>query len=237
MIYITGDTHGGDGYGGISDMSKLNTKQFPEQRLLSKKDYLIICGDCGIVFYGDKRDKYWIDWLNNKNFTTLFIDGNHDNFNLINKYSLQRKFNGYVHKIADDVYHLMRGYVYSIDNKRIFCMGGAESHDKRILRNGQQSWWEEEIPSDKEFYRGFNNLNKVNNKVDIVISHDAPDHILDMLSSYMTHNRLSNYLEIVSKQIEFKHWYFGHHHIDRVITDDKGKIYNAVYQEVLRYQE
>lgn len=197
MIYITGDTHGGDGYGGISDMSKLNTKQFPEQSTLTKGDYLIISGDCGIVFYGDKRDTYWIKWLEAKRFTTLFIDGNHDNFELLNEYPLVKKFGGYVRQISDTVYHLIRGYVYQIDKKHIFVMGGAESHDKMILKNGKQSWWNEEIPSDKEFNRGFKELEKVNSTVDIVISHDCPDHIQEQISSYYTHNRVSNYLEVI----------------------------------------
>lgn len=236
MIYITGDTHGGDGYGGLSDMTKLNTSHFEAQKDLTKSDYLIISGDCGIVFYGDSRDKYWIKWLNNKSFTTLFIDGNHDNFSLINKYPLVKKFGGYVHKISDTVYHLMRGYVYSIENKRVFVMGGGESHDKRILKNGKQSWWDMEIPSDKEFNRGLNNLDKLGNKVDIILSHEAPDHIKDRLVyGEYKHNKLTNYLEVVSQTVEFQMWYFGHYHKDIQIKDNKGKVYEALYQRVVPY--
>lgn len=46
MIFITGDTHG------HIDIHKLNTKNFPIQSELTKSDYLIICGDCGIVWGG-----------------------------------------------------------------------------------------------------------------------------------------------------------------------------------------
>ena len=44
MIYITGDTH-------IPvDIQKLSTKRFPEQKEMTKNDYVIICGD--LVAYG-----------------------------------------------------------------------------------------------------------------------------------------------------------------------------------------
>ena len=46
MIYITGDTH-------IPiDIKKLNTKNFSEQKTLTKEDYVIICGDFGGVWNG-----------------------------------------------------------------------------------------------------------------------------------------------------------------------------------------
>lgn len=43
MIYITGDIHC------PIDVSKLNTKQFPKQKIMTKEDYVIICGDVGLV--------------------------------------------------------------------------------------------------------------------------------------------------------------------------------------------
>ena len=38
MIYITGDTHGEFG-------RRFNTQNFPEQKTMTKDDYVIICGD------------------------------------------------------------------------------------------------------------------------------------------------------------------------------------------------
>lgn len=42
MIYVTGDTHAN------IDIEKLNTTKFPQQKNLTKDDYLIICGDFGL---------------------------------------------------------------------------------------------------------------------------------------------------------------------------------------------
>ena len=71
MIYITGDTHG------PIDIHKLNKRYFDDSAL-PKKDYLIICGDFGLVWDNSPEEKYWLDWLNDKNYTTLFVDGNHE---------------------------------------------------------------------------------------------------------------------------------------------------------------
>lgn len=53
MIYITGDTH-------IPiDINKLSVKNFPEQKNMTKDDFVIICGDFGGVWEKDSaEDKY-----------------------------------------------------------------------------------------------------------------------------------------------------------------------------------
>ena len=82
MVYITGDTH-------IPvDISKLNSKRFPDQKTLSKDDFVIICGDFGGVWNNDHEERYWRKWLEQKQFTTLFIDGNHENFHLLNEFEV-----------------------------------------------------------------------------------------------------------------------------------------------------
>ena len=60
MIYITGDTH-------IPvDIGKLSAKRFPQQKEMTKSDYVIICGDFGGVWDGSNEEKYWIKWLKSK---------------------------------------------------------------------------------------------------------------------------------------------------------------------------
>ena len=70
-IYITGDTHG--------DFHRFSADNFPEGKTLTKEDYVIICGDFGGIWDVEKsspQEKYWLDWLDNKPWTTLFCDGN-----------------------------------------------------------------------------------------------------------------------------------------------------------------
>ena len=73
MIYITGDCH--------SNFERFNTRNFPEQKEMTKDDYVIICGDFGGVWNKDgesKMETSALDWLDGKAFTTLFVDGNHE---------------------------------------------------------------------------------------------------------------------------------------------------------------
>ena len=124
MIYIAGDTH--------SDFSRFTEENFPIQTEMTKNDYVIICGDFGGVWTFEKessREKDALDWLDSKSFTTLFVDGNHENYTRLYNYPIEEWKGGKVHKIRDSVLHLMRGEIFDIDNKKIFAFGGAKSHD------------------------------------------------------------------------------------------------------------
>ena len=97
MIFVTGDTHG------EIDISKLNTKNFPIQRELTKDDYVIVTGDFGLVWDGSKADRHWQQWLNEKPFTTLFVDGNHENHELLQQYPVTEWNGGKVHQIQPSI--------------------------------------------------------------------------------------------------------------------------------------
>ena len=223
-LFITGDTHGD------IDFHKLNTKNFPEGRLLTKEDYVIICGDFGAVWDGAKSDKYLQRWYNEKPSTTLFVDGNHENHNILDSFPISEWNGGKVHFITPSIIHLMRGQVYKIGNKTFFTMGGAESHDK-IYRKEGVSWWRREMPSDDEYEEGLTNLNKVNNQVDYILSHCAPDQLQEQIAYWYKHNKLTNYLEIVRQTIKFGWHYFGHYHIDKDFLNYKATcIYNNIIE-------
>ena len=100
MIFITGDTHG-------DWISRLRTESFPEQKEMTKDDYVIICGDFGI-WDNSKREKYNLDWLKDKPFTTLFVDGNHENYDILDELPVKEWNGGKVHFIRPSVIHLMR---------------------------------------------------------------------------------------------------------------------------------
>lgn len=119
-IFITGDTHG--------DFSRLKEEIFYEQAELTKDDCVICCGDLGGVWDGGDEQGQ-LDWLEDRPFTTLFVSGNHENFDLLAKYSTEEWHGGTVQRIRPSVIHLMRGQVYNIQGKTFFTMGGASSHD------------------------------------------------------------------------------------------------------------
>ena len=221
MFAITGDTHG------EIDIGKLNTKRFPEQKVMSKSDYLIVCGDFGCVWYGDQRDEYWLNWLENKPFTTLFVDGNHENFNLLNTYPVVDFCGGKAHQVKPSVYHLMRGEVFEINEKKIFAMGGASSYDKAYRKEGK-SWWPEEMPSDAEYDHALETLDKHNWCVDMVISHCAPDSMQKQVADWYEHDKLTNFLQTVKHDLIYRGWYFGHYHVDKRLNGEGLAMYDEI---------
>lgn len=221
MIYVTGDIHA------HIDIGKLNTQRFPQQKLLTKTDYLIVCGDFGLVWDNSKSDLYWRDWLVDKTFTTLWVDGNHENFELLYQFPLVDKFGGKVREIAPSIYHLDRGQVLSIENKTFFVMGGAASHDKEY-RKEHISWWKEEMPTIEEMERGIKALENHNWAVDYVISHCAPRSVQTMIASWYESDPLVSFFERVRTDLSFKRWYFGHYHIDKQINERFVALYNKI---------
>ena len=124
MIYVTGDIHG--------NPERLSNENFPEQKEMSRNDYVVILGDFGLVWNKDtesRHEKHWLDWLEERPFTTLFVDGNHENFDRLNAYPEEEWQGGLVHKIRPHVIHLMRGGVFTLDAVKVFAFGGAPSHD------------------------------------------------------------------------------------------------------------
>ena len=208
-IYVVGDTHGD------YDWSKLNTVQFPEQKQLTSADYVIVLGDWGGVWDGGKQDKYVQDWYEDKNFTTLWIDGNHENFDELARYPVYKWNGGKIQIIRSNIFHLMRGQIYTIEGKTFFTMGGAPSVD-RAHRREHVSWWEQEIPTKEELYEGLWNLTKADNKVDFVLTHTAPiDAARYGLGAHWVEPDVVNqYLQVVAETVEFGQWYFGHWHTD-----------------------
>ncbi len=222
MVYITGDTHS------PTDIHKLNTRLFPEQKTLSRQDYIIICGDFGGVWDLGKCDRHWLKWLAAKKFTLLFIDGNHENFDLLNDtFPVVTFCGGQAHKIEDNIYHLMRGEVFTLCGKTFFTMGGAESHDKEYRKAGE-SWWAAELPSPAEYANAASNLAKHNYTVDFILTHCAPTGIQREIEPHYPENALTDFLESLRANAQYKHWYFGHYHTDKALTAKDTVIYNNI---------
>lgn len=224
MIYITGDTH-------IPiDIHKLSSKRFKEQKACSKSDYLIICGDFGGIWDGSNEEKYWIKWFQKKKFTTLFIDGNHENHEALNtRFETVDFSGGKAHKICDGIYHLMRGEIYIIEEKRFCTMGGASSHDQEHHTEGK-NWWRDELPNPDQFRNAEHNLRHLNWKVDYVIIHCAPAEIQQLIAPQYPQDKLTDFLSVIKSKLDYQHWFFGHYHKDMRID---GK-HTFVFENILK---
>ena len=221
MIFITGDLHG------HVDKSKLNTQSFPQQKELTKNDFVIIAGDFGGIWDESRSENWLLRWLEKKRFTTLFVDGNHENFDLLNSYPVTAWKGGKVHEVRPGILHLMRGQVFQIEGMKFFTFGGADSIDKHYRKEGV-SWWPQERPAEEEFDEGMNNLAKHNYSVDYVISHTAPLNIAEQLTACSTRlDPVTIMLSVFQEKISFKRWYFGHFHKDTTLGN-----YTALYYDL-----
>ena len=225
-FFITGDTHGG--YGGFSGEMKRFSAYEKMLDKLNKDDYLIIAGDFGFIwkaFQSDKDEERWLRYFDSFGFTTLFIDGNHENFDRLDKMEVSEFKGGKVHKISDSVYHLMRGQIYDFDGVKIFTMGGALSIDKEWRTPGI-SWWKQELITQKDFDEAMKNLAKVDFSVDFVITHTCPQSIVPYALNGKPYNPTWHdescvYLQKIYEKIKFKKWYFGHWHEELLEIGDE----------------
>lgn len=238
-IFLTGDTHGN----ARNDFSKLSSSRFVEGSRLTPDDVVIVCGDFGLTFpyYKEtiKEQQWWLKWLVERPWTTLFVDGNHEDHNYLTTLETVNLFGGTVGKINDKVFHLRRGQVYTIGDKKFFCMGGARTTDM-IGRIEGISWWRNEIASYSEMSNAFDQLALHNNEVDYIVAHTLPQ---GMIKRYFTcqsldvsdidnpefvrtldevakqmHFRYNDpmavFLQEVCSRVKFKHYYCGHFHDD-----------------------
>ena len=223
-IFVCGDTHGGHDLKKLVDLS--------EKEKLDYSDYIIICGDAGIVWSYDTLEED-IKLFEDLGATILFVDGNHENYDILNKYKVESWNGGKIHKISERIFHLLRGQVFNILGKTFLTLGGADSSDKED-RQEHISWWSDESITYGDVFEAKINLEKVNNNVDYVVTHTPSTKTLSELVGILTScgeeipyflqkkilpSQSSDMLDFIHKKVKFKHWFCGHLHIDENISN------------------
>lgn len=217
-IFVTGDTHGAVDSDKLWDFAMDNPN-------LRRNDYLIILGDFGFIWNGSEEEKMHLSELEALPYTLLILDGNHENFDLLEKYEKQKWCGGTVQYLTENVIHLCRGQVYEILGKKFFVIGGATSIDKswrldKELKTGCKFWWPQENISSDDIETGFANLAAHDNSVDYVLTHCAPTSFAQEIIERALGEKYGQdinemHLEDFRRSpIKFKHWYCGHYHID-----------------------
>ena len=195
MIYITGDCHG--------DFEKFDIDIFPEQKEMTKEDFVIICGDFGGIWEKDVSgcwETKLLDELDSKPFTTLFVDGNHENFDRLYSYPVEEWNGGKVHKIRPSVIHLMRG---------------------------------QELPSEEEMLEGITNLEAHGNEVDFIVSHCCATSTQALIGGgRYKRDYLNEYLEKIRQSVQFKKWFFGHYHNNKNVNAQEILLYEQIIRLV-----
>ncbi|MCD8036245.1 MAG: metallophosphoesterase [Clostridiales bacterium] len=222
-IFITGDKHG----------TFMPLFGLADKIELKSTDILIIAGDAGYVWKAD-----YISTVENLRQvfpgTVAFIDGNHENHDVLNSLDTVSWMGGKAHYVADRVYHMLRGEIYSIYGNNIFTFGGARSVDKDRREEGV-SWWKDEEPNIWEMEYGREKLAANIDNIDYVITHETPlfarafisrTKVVD--SDYQLPAELDKWYGMIADSPRLKKWYFGHMHVDQLINEKLRAIHNDI---------
>ncbi len=219
MIYVTADTHG--------DMKRWKD---PALRKLKKGDTLIVCGDFGFIWDGSKKEKRNLEWIGKRKYTVVFVEGCHENYELLQEYPQTEWNGGQVRRISGKLRLLLRGEVYDIDGERVLAFGGGVSPDADE-RMHQGHWWESEAVTEADAERADKNLSKTEDTVDFVVSHEPPLFIKNFLAVDEGEDGFVHYcLDKIARRCHFRRWYFGKYHMEKLVPP----VYEAVYQNIVK---
>lgn len=217
MIYITGDLHG--------DTSLIRLKEAANKENI---EYLIVTGDFGYGYFDNEFENSLLDEISKLNYTILWVDGNHEGFDNLKKFPVENWCGGTIHKLRDNIFHLNRGEIYTINNKTFFTFGGARSVDI-YHQKAQGTWFEEEMPTKAEMDYGIENLEKYNYTVDYIITHTCDEESLVSILPYAESDELVRFFTFIKNNSHYKKWYFGHMHIDCNIDN----IHRCMYRNII----
>lgn len=230
MNYKTGDTHG--------KFSRIY-EFCDQQQDLSKEDIMIILGDVGLNYFCDKRDGKRKKRLSSMPMTFLCIHGNHEKRpNTINSYMQKVWNNGIVYYEIEfpNILFAEDGEIYDFNGDKVMTIGGAYSIDKvnRIINRYQ--WFSDEQPSSQTKVYVEEQLDEVNWKVDMVLSHTCPRNYLpkEYLKDINQHSSIDQsteiWLETIEQKLNYKRWFCGHHHININL----GKV-RFLFEEIIEF--
>ena len=237
-LFVAGDLHGS------LDIKKLTSKNWKEQRKLTEEDVLVQLGDFGNIwspetsrYYGEEM--YWRNWLGSKKYTFAFVDGNHENFHLLNQFPIVEKWGGSVHIIETDnkpLYHLIRGEVYNINGNKCIALGGAESQDKQYRIEGI-SWWRQEVWTTNEVEYIVNQIIK-HQDIEVVLAHTCPKYVADIMFDNIFKGNCTtgkDMNQLYDLGLKPSQWHFGHYHQTKEMLIDGVHYmchYNGEPQEI-----
>ena len=246
-VYLTGDTHA----------DKFNLQYRLEKINLTEQDVLIIAGDVGFE-YGTKVMGSFKKYCQSLPCQIIAMRGNHDNrywedhtetIETYNSYIckpsqgwLMNKYNDLLYQKKYDTIKYIKdeGGIYDIGQYRILFIPGAYSIDKEYrLRTGLPYNPREQLTHIEQ--NNILSLIDIYKEVDFVISHTAPlflepyfkDLFLNIVNQSSVDKNTERFLDEVYHTLgigNFKHWFFGHFHDDRLIHNKFSMLYNNVVE-------
>lgn len=218
MICITGDMHG--------ELDRFNDKKI---KSLKKGDILIVCGDFGFVWDGSKRENAVLKAIGRKKFYTLFVEGCHENYDLLSKFPERDFCGGKVNVISGNLMHLKRGYIFDLQGYRFFAFGGGQTKEIDIRRDSK-TWYEAELPTTEEVRDAVLTLKNADNTIDYIVTHEPPATMKEFLGFEVRQiSHMHTFFDAIKNDCKFKMWFFGKAHINKIIPPK----YHCLFDDVV----
>lgn len=210
MIRFLSDLHGGQDICGLEEYAACCTKD----------DLLILLGDIGLHLYETEENRAFTEYFKALPCRIAFIDGNHENFDYLYSFPQEDWNGGRVHRISENIVHLMRGYVFELEGSTFFTMGGCKSSQKWMDAG---IWWPQEEPTAEEIGRGLRNLEAHGRQVDHILTHNFP--IAPVEADPLT---LDGLLNFIRSSVTYRHWYAGHWHQNKELDAKHTIVYDRL---------
>jgi len=171
--------------------------------------------------------------------TILCIHGNHEQRPYAIATYEEREWHGgivYAEPCFPSILFAKDGEIYDFQGKKAIALGGAYSVDKyyRVVR--YLPWYDNEQPSEEIKKYAEKQLERVDWKVDYVLSHTAPlkyepvEAFLEGINQEQVDKSTEQWLGEIEKSLTYEQWFCGHYHISK--TSDKIKILFEDYCEI-----
>lgn len=226
MFYITGDTHG--------DFERYFT--FNNLVQPTESDTVIVLGDAGLNFHNNYKDDSRKEFVNSFPFKTFCIHGNHEARPIHYPSYKETTFHGgtvWCEEKYPNILFAKDGEVYDFDGLKCIVIGGAYSVDKHYRLARGFPWFSDEQPSDEIKRYVEQQLAKVGNKIDVVLSHTCPlkyepiEVFLSFIDQSTVDKSTEMWLDTIEDRLDYRKWYCGHYHTEKTI-DKMQFLYKSI---------
>lgn len=228
MVYYTGDTHG--------DIEKI--RQFAYKFHLSKDDTIVILGDAGYNYAGERsNDSGKKRKIAKMNCNVLCIHGNHEKRPCHIPSYKTKLWNGglvYYEDQYPNLFFAIDGEVYDLDGYKSIVIGGAYSIDKFERLLTFSPWFSDEQPDDAIKAKVVSVLDSLDWKIDQVLTHTCPlkyepfDAFIPGRDRSSIDSTTEKWLDMIEDKLDYGSWKCGHFHIDRLV-DKLRFMFNDFY--------
>ena len=221
-VYITGDKH-------------RNYKaflRFVKKQKLTRRDTIVILGDSGFNYFGDRRDDALKEKISQAGPAVLCIHGNKEQRPEEIPFYKQGRFLGgtvWYEEQYPNLLFAQDGQIYTLAGRDAVVIGGAHSVDRLFCLENDRPVWEHEDVSDETKKQLEAILAARGNRIDYILSHTVPykyeprEMFLSNCKKKKTgfipevDKTTEKWLGKIEESVYYRHWFAGHYHTDKQI--------------------